>query len=49
MLEYPKFRRRTCTGLDAVSSIWLSELRSILFAYRLCYPVGHFKCLFIGP
>jgi len=48
MLGYRKRRRRTCTGLDAVFSIWLSVLRIILFAYCLCYLVGHLECLFIG-
>jgi len=41
MLRYLKCCRRTCTGFDAVFSIWLSVLRSILFAYCLCYIVGH--------
>jgi len=48
MLGYPECRRRTCTGLDAVFSIWLSVLRGILFAYCLCYLVGDLECLFIG-
>jgi len=29
----------------SVHSIWLSVLRSILFAFCLCYLVGHLECL----
>ena len=47
MLTYRKCRRRTCTPLIQCS-IWLSVLRSSLFAYCLCYLVGHLEFLFIG-